>query len=110
MSGGPTGSGKAARAAGSEASDDGVDYHELQRFGRTVTASLSTWREHAGKPSLLAGSRDGGVTSVVAIGGQSAVLDRLPGRELSRGSTFKMPQLLNACTAHLGVPIALSLV
>ncbi|KAE9368636.1 hypothetical protein N431DRAFT_470327 [Stipitochalara longipes BDJ] len=108
MSGGRRGAAGLLVLLGSEASDDGVNYQELQRFGRTVTASLSTWREHAGKPSLSAGSRDGGVTSVVAIRERSAVLDRLPGREPSRGSTLKMPQLLNACIAHLGVPIALS--
>jgi hypothetical protein len=99
-----------AGAAGSEASDGSVNYRELQRFGRTVTASLSTWREHAGEPSLSAGSRDGGLTSVVARREDFAVLDRLRGREVSRGSTLNMPQLLNACRAHLGVCIALSLV
>ncbi|KAN0093838.1 hypothetical protein V8E51_017022 [Hyaloscypha variabilis] len=103
---GSTGSGRAGWAAGSEASDGSVNYRELQRFGRTVTASLSTWREHAGEASLSAGSRDGGLTSVVARREDFAVLDRLRGREVSRGSTLNMPQLLNACRAHLGRGLA----
>jgi hypothetical protein len=91
----------AAGLAGSESSD------ELERFGRTVTASLSTWRKHDGKHSLSVGpgDGDGGRTSVVAINKQRefAMLDRLAGREPSRGSTLRKPHCcLPACTAHLG--------
>jgi hypothetical protein len=103
----------AAGLAGSEStqsSDDSVNYCELQRFGRTVTASLSTWRAKTRRKLSLSvgpGDGDGGGTSVVAINKYSneelAMLDRLSGREPSRGSTLRKPHCcMPACTAHLG--------
>lgn len=47
------------------------------------------------------------MTSVVAINVEVAVLDRLPGKRAISRLNPQDAAVLDACTAHLGVPIAL---